>query len=179
MLQAYREENPEMGEPPCEIRYPSFILLNNLTDMHHNMCYITFAYIGSMFNFVLPEGLKIAAVQHDPNGKEYESEKRKLKSDYCRIPSTSSTRQKRFSTSSLFLQSPLRGCLTSWKLSRSNNHSLKGRWWIDKNPILDVFWSFFSCTIVKKMWSLLHMLVECNKDIPLFMNLVILYYWFL
>ncbi|XP_031119079.1 deSI-like protein At4g17486 [Ipomoea triloba] len=88
------------------------------------------AKLGSMFNFVLPEGLKIAAVQHDPNGKEYESEKRKLKSDYCRIPSTSSTRQKRFSTSStssLFLQSPLRGCLTSWKLSRSNNHSLKGR----------------------------------------------------
>lgn len=131
MLQTYREENPKMGESTCKIRYPSLLFsFNNITDMYHSMCYAPLVYTGSMFNFVLPDALKIAAVQHDPNSSEYDCEKRKLKSDFCRIPSTSSTsstRPKRFSTSSLFLQSPLRGCLTSWKLSRSNNHSLKGR----------------------------------------------------
>ncbi|VFQ62384.1 unnamed protein product [Cuscuta campestris] len=84
------------------------------------------AKLGSTFNFMLPEGLKIDGVQRDPSRREHEREKRMLKMDYCRIPSISSS-QRCFSASSLFLRSPLKACLPSWKLSRSNNLSLKER----------------------------------------------------
>ncbi|XP_019174959.1 PREDICTED: deSI-like protein At4g17486 [Ipomoea nil] len=84
------------------------------------------AKLGSMFNCMLPEALKIAAVQHDPTGAEYESEKRRLRSAFSCLSSIS-TRQRQLSTSSLFLQSPLKGCLPSWELRRSTNRSLKER----------------------------------------------------
>ncbi|CAH9120785.1 unnamed protein product, partial [Cuscuta epithymum] len=83
------------------------------------------AKLGSTFNFVLPEALRIAAVQHDPNSQECKSEKRRLRSAFGCLSSIS-TRQRHLSTSSLFLQSPLRGCIpSSWELRRSTNRSLK------------------------------------------------------
>lgn len=84
------------------------------------------AKLGSTFNFMLPEGLKIDGVQRSSSRHEYDREKRMLKMDYCPFPSVSS-RERRFSASSLFLHSPLKGCLPSWKLSRSSNLSLKER----------------------------------------------------
>lgn len=37
-------------------------------------------------------------------------------------------RQRHLSTPSLFIPSPLRGCMPPWELRRSNNSSLKERW---------------------------------------------------
>ncbi|VFQ99157.1 unnamed protein product [Cuscuta campestris] len=88
------------------------------------------AKLGSMFNCVLPEALKIAAVQHDPKGKEeeeHEGEKKRLRSSFDCLSSIS-TRQRHLSASSLFLQSPLRGCIpSSWEFRWSTNRSLKAR----------------------------------------------------
>nr|GEY53398.1 hypothetical protein [Tanacetum cinerariifolium] len=68
---------------------------------------------GSAFSCVLPEALKVSAVQHDPRCLtfESESEKRKLSSSSFSCLASVSSRQKHLSTSSLFLQSPLKGCL--------------------------------------------------------------------
>ncbi|KAF4357306.1 hypothetical protein F8388_002814 [Cannabis sativa] len=87
------------------------------------------AKIGSICNCILPEALKIPAVQHDPNCEPFDidSEKRSLRSSAFSCLSSISMRQKQLSTSSLFLQSPLRGCLPPWELKRSNNGSLKER----------------------------------------------------
>lgn len=84
------------------------------------------AKIGSICNCILPEALKISAVQHDPNCESYDSENRRLRSAFSCLSSIS-MRQKQLSTSSLFLQSPLRGFLPPWELKRSNNNSLKER----------------------------------------------------
>ncbi|KAI5656026.1 hypothetical protein M9H77_24819 [Catharanthus roseus] len=85
------------------------------------------AKLGSTFNCILPESLKISAVQHDSSyNQERDNEKRRLRSSFSCLSSISS-RQKQLSTSSLFLQSPLKGCLPSWELRRSNNRSLKER----------------------------------------------------
>lgn len=82
---------------------------------------------GSIFNCVLPEALKIAAVEHEPKYEPYKSsEKRRLRSSFSCLSSISS-RQKQLSTSSLLLQSPLKGCLRPWELRRSANGSLKER----------------------------------------------------
>ncbi|KAJ4833950.1 hypothetical protein Tsubulata_016662 [Turnera subulata] len=83
------------------------------------------AKIGSICNCILPESLKIAAVRHDPTGQEYDSEKRRLRTAFNCLSSIS-MRQKQLSTSSLLLQSPLKGCLP-WELRRSMNGSLKER----------------------------------------------------
>lgn len=83
--------------------------------------------VGSICNCILPEALKISAVQHDPNCQPYDSEKRSLRSTF-RCLSSISMRQKQLSTSSLLLQSPLKGCLPPWELRRSSNGSLKERW---------------------------------------------------
>lgn len=83
--------------------------------------------VGSICNCILPEALKISAVQHDPNNQPYDSEKRSLRSAFSCLSSIS-MRQKQLSSSSLFLQSPLKGCLPPWELRRSNNGSLKERW---------------------------------------------------
>ncbi|POO03144.1 DeSI-like protein [Trema orientale] len=85
------------------------------------------AKIGSICNCMLPEALKISAVQHDPNCQPFDSEKRSLRSSAFSCLSSISMRQKQLSTSSLFLQSPLRGCLPPWELRRSSNGSLKER----------------------------------------------------
>ncbi|CAA0840125.1 PPPDE putative thiol peptidase family protein [Striga hermonthica] len=83
------------------------------------------AKLGSIFNFVLPEALKISAVQHDPKQQAFDvSEKRRLRSTFTCLSSISS-RQKQLSTSSLLLQSPLKGCLPPWELKRSASKSLK------------------------------------------------------
>ncbi|XP_057793937.1 deSI-like protein At4g17486 [Salvia miltiorrhiza] len=85
------------------------------------------AKLGSIFNCVLPEALKITAVQHEPKYEPYNnSEKRRLRSTFSCLSSISS-RQKQLSTSSLLLQSPLKGCLRPWELRRSANGSLKER----------------------------------------------------
>ncbi|KAK4487765.1 hypothetical protein RD792_005556 [Penstemon davidsonii] len=86
------------------------------------------AKLGSMFNCVLPEAMKITAVQNDPKCQIYEGsdEKRRLRSTFSCLSSISS-RQKQLSTSSLLLQSPLKGCLPPWELKRSANGSIKER----------------------------------------------------
>ncbi|KAJ0087239.1 hypothetical protein Patl1_09107 [Pistacia atlantica] len=84
------------------------------------------AKIGSICNCMLPETLKISAVQHDPDYQPFDSDKRRLRGAFSCLSSIS-MRQKQLSTSSLFLQSPLRGCLPTWELRRSNNGSLKER----------------------------------------------------
>ncbi|KAL2249708.1 deSI-like protein At4g17486 [Sesamum indicum] len=84
------------------------------------------AKLGSMFNCVLPETLKITGVQHDPKYQPSDdSEKRRLRSSFSCLSSISS-RQKQLSTSSMLLQSPLKGCLP-WELKRSTNGSFKER----------------------------------------------------
>ncbi|KAF3585018.1 hypothetical protein F2Q69_00029190 [Brassica cretica] len=86
------------------------------------------AEIGSVCSCILPESLKITAVCHDPDEQipEEENEKRSLTSSFSCLSSIS-MRQKQLSTSSLFLQSPLRGCLPPFQLkrSKSNSSSLK------------------------------------------------------
>ncbi|XP_016512838.1 deSI-like protein At4g17486 isoform X2 [Nicotiana tabacum] len=84
------------------------------------------AKLGSAFNCMLPEALKIAAVEDEPNGPEYVSEKRRLRSTFSCLSSIS-TRQQKLSKSSMFLQSPLKGCLPSWELRKSTNRSVKER----------------------------------------------------
>ncbi|CAN0922060.1 DeSI-like protein At4g17486 [Linum grandiflorum] len=73
------------------------------------------AQIGSVCNCILPESLKITA---DPNGEAYDSEKTRLTSAFSCLSSIS-MRQKQLSTSSLILQSPLRGCLP-WEFKSSS-----------------------------------------------------------
>ncbi|KAF2324523.1 hypothetical protein GH714_015028 [Hevea brasiliensis] len=68
------------------------------------------SYHGSVCNCILPESLKISAVRHDPDGQSYDSERRRLRSAFSCLSSIS-MRQKQLSTSSMFLQSPLKGCL--------------------------------------------------------------------
>lgn len=95
-----------------------------------------FFNIGSVFNCVLPEALKITAVQHDPQYQPYkDSEKRRLRSSFSCLSSISS-RQKQLSTSSLLLQSPLKGCLRPWELKKPANRSLKERSWFHKLVLL-------------------------------------------
>ncbi|KAG4931699.1 hypothetical protein AAZX31_17G236100 [Glycine max] len=88
------------------------------------------ARLGSICNCILPEALRISAVGHDPNYQPHDSEKRRLRSGFNCLSSIS-MRQKHLSTSSLFLQSPIRGCLSSsWpssELRKSINRSLKER----------------------------------------------------
>ncbi|BAT82737.1 hypothetical protein LR48_Vigan01g334100 [Vigna angularis] len=88
------------------------------------------ARLGSICNCILPEALRISGVGHDPNYEAEDNEKRRLRSGLNCLSSIS-MRQKHLSTSSLFLQSPLRGCLSSswpsWELRKSINRSLKER----------------------------------------------------
>ncbi|KAM7277820.1 hypothetical protein ACFE04_004954 [Oxalis oulophora] len=94
------------------------------------------AAIGSICNCVLPKALKISAVRHDPDyDQPYENEKTRLTRAFSCLSSIS-MRQKQLSTSSLILQSPLRGCLPPWELRRSNNGSLKER----RRPQFAKFW---------------------------------------
>jgi hypothetical protein len=95
--------------------------------------------IGSICNCVLPQSLKISAVRHDPCGQPYDSEKRRLRSAFSCLSSIS-MRQKQLSTSSLLLQSPLKGCLP-WELRRSMNGSLKERWKLLEGRF-SVHWGF-------------------------------------
>lgn len=82
--------------------------------------------IGSICNCVLPQSLKISAVRHDPCGQPFDSERRRLRNAFGCLSSIS-MRQKQLSTSSILLQSPLKGCLP-WELRRSMNGSMKERW---------------------------------------------------
>ncbi|XP_077217129.1 PPPDE putative thiol peptidase family protein [Tasmannia lanceolata] len=84
------------------------------------------ARIGSLCNCILPEALKVSAVRHEPDYQALDGEKRRLRSAFSCLSSISS-RQKQLSTSSLFLHSPLKGCLPPWELRRSNTSSSKER----------------------------------------------------
>lgn len=88
------------------------------------MVLLFFVCIGSAFNCMLPEALKVAAVEDEPNGPEYDSEKRRLRSAFSCFSSIS-TRQQKLSTSSLFLQSPVKGCLPSLELRKSTKCTSK------------------------------------------------------
>ncbi|XP_074587978.1 uncharacterized protein LOC141843861 isoform X1 [Curcuma longa] len=81
-------------------------------------------FMGSLCNCLLPEALKITAVQHDPDSQSEDGEKRRLRSAFSCLSSIS-MRQRQFSTSSLLLTSPLRGCLSHWELRRSGAIALK------------------------------------------------------
>lgn len=72
------------------------------------------ARIGSLCNCLLPEALKVSPVHHDPD----DGEKRRLRSSFSCLSSIS-MRQKQLSASSLFLPSPLKGCLPPWEWRRS------------------------------------------------------------
>ena len=102
-------------------------VIRNHTQYH--LCWLLFV-AGSICNCILPEALRISAVAHDPNYQPHDSEKRRLRSGFNCLSSISK-RQKHLSTSSLFLQSPIRGCLSSsWpssELRKSINRSLKER----------------------------------------------------
>lgn len=77
------------------------------------------AKLGSVFSCVLPEALRVSAVQHCiPN----ENEKQMLRSNSF---SFLSSRQRQLSMSSLLLQSPLKGCLRPWELKRSRTVVVK------------------------------------------------------
>lgn len=80
------------------------------------------AKIGSKCNCILPDALRISPVEHDPSGEAVDSEKRKLRSGFTCFSSIS-MRQKQLSTSSLYITSPLKGCLP-WEM-RSSSVSLK------------------------------------------------------
>ncbi|KAM0907872.1 hypothetical protein ACQ4PT_015850 [Festuca glaucescens] len=73
-------------------------------------------------NCILPESLKISAVRHDPDCQAEDSEKKRLTGALSCFSSISLC-QKQFSTSSLFLRSPLKG--TSWDTKRSSSDRLK------------------------------------------------------
>ncbi|XP_047326525.1 deSI-like protein At4g17486 [Impatiens glandulifera] len=76
------------------------------------------AKLGSMFNCMLPESLKISAVERDPGYQECDdSEKTRLRTSFHCLSSISS-RQKQLSNSSILLQSPLKGCLPPWELRK-------------------------------------------------------------
>ncbi|KAL0753209.1 hypothetical protein Bca101_090877 [Brassica carinata] len=119
------------------------LIAKNCNHFCHDVCYkLTgkkipkwvnrLAQIGSVCSCILPESLKITAVgRDDPDGQisEEESEKRSLTTSSFTCLSSISMRQKQLSTSSLLIQSPLRGCLPPWQLkrSKSDTSSLKGR----------------------------------------------------
>ncbi|KAJ6843379.1 deSI-like protein [Iris pallida] len=81
------------------------------------------ARIGSLCNCVLPKALKVSAVGQDPDWQAEDGEKRRLRSTFSCLSSIS-TRQKQISTSSIFLPSPLKGCLPPWELRRSSTNIL-------------------------------------------------------
>ncbi|RZR99807.1 hypothetical protein BHM03_00029431 [Ensete ventricosum] len=78
----------------------------------------------SLCNCLLPEALKITAVQHDPDSPSENGEKRRLRSAFGCLSSIS-MRQRQFSTSSLLLTSPFRGSLSHWDFRRSGAIPLK------------------------------------------------------
>uniref|UniRef100_A0A1D1ZGI8 UPF0326 protein At4g17486 n=1 Tax=Anthurium amnicola TaxID=1678845 RepID=A0A1D1ZGI8_9ARAE len=82
------------------------------------------ARIGSVCNCLLPESLQVSAVHHDPAYQNYDGEKRRLRSAFGCLSSIS-MQQRQLSPSSLFLRSPLKGCLPPWHMRRSGNLALK------------------------------------------------------
>ena len=103
--------------------------LTNTAMTHTNIIFVDLV-LGSICNCVLPQALRTSAVRHDPNYQPHDSEKRRLRSAFNCLSSIS-MRQKHLSTSSLVLQSHIRGCLSSswpsWELRKSINRSLKDR----------------------------------------------------
>ncbi|KAK4796485.1 hypothetical protein SAY86_028811 [Trapa natans] len=111
------------------------LISKNCNHFCHDICYqLTkkpipkwvnrLARIGSICNCMLPESLKINAVEQDPNCQQDESEKRRLTSTFSCLSSIS-MRQKQMPTSSFFLQSPLRGCLPQLELKKFKSGLLK------------------------------------------------------
>ncbi|XP_061343264.1 deSI-like protein At4g17486 isoform X2 [Gastrolobium bilobum] len=107
------------------------LIVKNCNHFCKDICYkLTGKSIPTWVNRLARLALRISAVEHDPNYQPHDSEKRRLRSAFNCLSSIS-MRQKHLSTSSLFLQSPLRGCLSSsWpslELRKSINRSLKER----------------------------------------------------
>ncbi|XP_076948663.1 deSI-like protein At4g17486 [Bidens hawaiensis] len=82
------------------------------------------ARLGSVFSFVLPDALRVPAVEHHAVP---ESETQRLRSNSFSCLSSISSRQRQLSTSSLLLQSPLKSCLPSCELKRSRSHVRNGK----------------------------------------------------
>ncbi|KAG9150401.1 hypothetical protein Leryth_014576, partial [Lithospermum erythrorhizon] len=72
------------------------------------------AKLGSTFNCMLPGNLKTSAVQDANYQENDDSEKRRLRSSFSCLSSVS-MRQRQLSSSSIFLRSPLKGCLLGIK----------------------------------------------------------------
>ncbi|KAH9300816.1 hypothetical protein KI387_012399, partial [Taxus chinensis] len=63
----------------------------------------------SLCNCLLPEGLHVSVVRHQPDYQAYEGEKKRLRSSFCRLSgslSAMSTKQRQLSVSSVFLTHP-------------------------------------------------------------------------
>ncbi|XP_008795626.1 deSI-like protein At4g17486 [Phoenix dactylifera] len=84
------------------------------------------ARIGALCNCLLPGALKISAVRHDPDSQAVDGEKTRLRSAFSCLSSISMC-QRQLSASSLFLPSPLKGCLPPWEFKRSGAILLKQR----------------------------------------------------
>ncbi|XP_020277162.1 deSI-like protein At4g17486 [Asparagus officinalis] len=84
------------------------------------------ARIGSLCNCLLPEALKVAAVHNDPDYEAEDGEKRRLRGSFSCLSSIS-MRQKQLSSSSIFMPSPLKGCLPPWEVRKSSTLPLKER----------------------------------------------------
>ena len=80
--------------------------------------------VGSLCNCILPQALKVSAIRHKPNFRNYENEKKNLRSGFSCLSSIS-MHQKEVSLSSLFLHSHYKGCLPPWELKTSRNTRLK------------------------------------------------------
>ncbi|MQM16297.1 hypothetical protein Taro_049251 [Colocasia esculenta] len=80
------------------------------------------ARIGSLCNCLLPESLRVSPLRRESDYQSYDGEKRRLKSALSSLSSIS-MRQRQLSASSLFLHTPLRGCLPPWQLRRSHSIS--------------------------------------------------------
>ncbi|KAI3978766.1 hypothetical protein MKX01_015941 [Papaver californicum] len=78
------------------------------------------AKIGSLCNCILPEALKVTPVRDDLNDQNMDSEKRSLRGSFSCLSSIS-MRQKQLPSSSMFLQSQLKGCLPPRGMSKSRS----------------------------------------------------------
>uniref|UniRef100_A0A7C9AYG9 PPPDE domain-containing protein n=1 Tax=Opuntia streptacantha TaxID=393608 RepID=A0A7C9AYG9_OPUST len=84
------------------------------------------AKIGSACNCILPDTLRINAVQENTSLVPYDSDKKRLRNAFGCLSSIS-MRQKQLSASSLFIRSPLKSCLPSCELKSSKKRPLTER----------------------------------------------------
>ncbi|CAA6657555.1 unnamed protein product [Spirodela intermedia] len=105
------------------------LIVKNCNHFCNDVCYklTGTGFRSSLCNCLLPEALRVSAVHQEPGFGDFEGEKRRLRSAFSCLSSIS-MRQRQLSASSLFLHSPLKGCLPPWELRRSSdNLALKER----------------------------------------------------